>query len=149
MIRLLTAGESHGFGLVGIIEGLPRGVKIDIDFINNELKRRQSSYGRGKRMNIEKDKVKIISGIYNGTTTGSPLSLLIENKDYENWINKTRFIDTPRPGHADFPGAVKYGTFNVAEILERASARETAIRTALGSIAKLILKKININILVY
>ncbi len=149
IIRVLTAGESHGIALIGIIEGLPRGIKIDADFINNELRRRQSGYGRGKRMSIEKDEIDILSGVYNGITTGAPLCLVIKNKDYENWRGKTRFIDTPRPGHADFPGAIKYGSFNVAEILERGSARETAIRTALGAVAKIVLSSLDINVFSY
>src|SRR5574341_544696 len=110
MLRFLTAGESHGQGLAGIIEGLPAGVSIDAGKIDFDLFRRQQGYGRGERMKIEKDKVEILSGLVVGKTIGSPLSLWIENKDWENWKNKPREKKTvPRPGHADLAGLLKYG----------------------------------------
>lgn len=157
MLRYLNAGESHGKGLIGIIEGLPSNISIDINFINDELKRRQKGYGRGKRMNIEKDSICILSGVRGGTTIGSPLTLYIENKDFKNWsnqmsiTNKTteNIITKPRPGHGDFAGAMKYRHEDIRNVLERASARETAMRVAIGSIAKLILKEFNINIYSY
>lgn len=157
MLRYLNAGESHGKGLVGIIEGLPSNLFIDIDFINNELKRRQQGYGRGKRMDIEKDQVEILSGVRGGLTLGSPVALYIENKDYKNWHKKMsitekstdNIITKPRPGHGDFAGAIKYRQEDIRNILERASARETAMRVAIGAIAKILLKEFNINIYSY
>ncbi|MGO1372280.1 MAG: chorismate synthase [Senegalia sp. (in: firmicutes)] len=156
MLRFLTAGESHGKGLVGIIEGLPSNLKIDIDFINYELQRRQKGYGRGNRMKIEKDKISILSGVRGGITIGGPLTIFIENKDYENWIEKMDIhndiketITKPRPGHADFAGSIKYNQSDIRNILERSSARETAMRVAIGSISKLMLKEIGIDIYSY
>ncbi|MBS4540116.1 chorismate synthase [Clostridium sp. D2Q-11] len=157
MLRYLNAGESHGKGLMGIIEGLPSNLYIDIKFINNELKRRQRGYGRGKRMDIEKDNIDILAGVRGSYTIGSPLSLYIENKDYENWEEKMKsigkideeIITKPRPGHGDFAGAIKYRQNDIRNILERASARETAMRVAVGAIAKLILKEFNIEVYSY
>lgn len=160
MLRYLTSGESHGIGLMAIIEGLPSNLKIDIDFINNELSRRQSGYGRGDRMKIESDKIEILSGVRNSMTLGSPVTVSIKNKDYENWkdIIKTidendekneRYVTRPRPGHADLPGGIKYNQKDLRNILERASARETAIRVAVGAICKLLLKQFNIDIYSY
>lgn len=156
MLRYLTGGESHGKGLIGIIEGFPANLKIDINFINNELRRRQMGYGRGGRMKIEKDKVEILSGIRNGKTIGSPITLFIKNKDWENWkgimsieetnLDENEIITRPRPGHADLAGAIKYNHLDIRNILERASARETAIRVAIGSIAKQFLKEFDIEI---
>ncbi len=152
--RFLTAGESHGKALVAIIEGVPAGFSIDEDFINNELKRRQGGYGRGGRMKIESDVVEILSGVRFGKTLGSPITLMIRNKDFSNWekIMSTSAQDetdekcftTCRPGHADFAGAVKYGHKDLRNVLERSSARKTAIEVAVGAIAKLILKEFNI-----
>jgi chorismate synthase len=148
MIRLLTSGESHGKGISAIIEGLPANIPIDIEFINNELTRRQKGYGRGKRMKIEYDKVQILSGLRYGKTIGSPIHLFIANKDYENWKDimqiepgkESLSITSPRPGHADLSGALKYDFKDIRNVIERASARETAIRVAAGAIFKLFLK---------
>ena len=157
--RVLTSGESHGKCLDAIIEGIPSGIKIDIEFINNELKRRQSGYGRGGRMKIESDKCEIKSGVRLGLTTGAPICLEIKNKDYENWkvpmsieeVNlKNREIlklvadksfTKVRPGHADFAGAMKYKLEDLRDVLERSSARQTAIEVAVGAVAKQILKE--------
>ena len=147
-LRFLSSGESHGRALTGIIEGIPSGLSITSDAIDSDLKRRQGGYGRGGRMKIESDSVQILSGVRKGKTTGSPISLLIENKDWENWQDvmsvetgrkerDTRMtVTSPRPGHADLAGAIKYGHKDIRNILERSSARETAMRTALGACAK-------------
>ena len=144
MLRYLTAGESHGESLVAILEGMVSGLKINSEFINNELKRRQSGFGRGARMKIEKDKAKILSGLRKGRTIGSPISLMIKNKDFS--IDRLPVITCPRPGHADLAGAVKYNSSDIRDILERASARETAARTAVGAICKLFLAEFDIDI---
>jgi len=154
MLKFLTGGESHGKCLVGILEGMIAGLPLSPSDINKELERRQRGYGRGERMKIEKDKIEILSGVRGGKTTGSPISLLIENKDWKNWekimdIEKKRkggerFI--PRPGHADFPGYVKYGFEDIRDVIERASARETAMRVAIGAICKKFLQEFKINI---
>jgi len=154
MIRLLTAGESHGKALSVIIDGMPAGLKIKTDYIDNELHRRQKGYGRGGRMKIETDKVEILSGVRFGETIGSPISIQIKNKDFENWkdIMETsegatdKKITSPRPGHADLPGVLKYGRTDIRDILERASARETASRVAAGGVFKLFLREFGINI---
>ncbi len=148
MLRYLTAGESHGKALMGIIEGLPAGVFIDKQRIDHDLARRQQGYGRGGRMKIEKDQIEVLSGIRGGVTTGSPVAYLIMNRDYENWqegmdpfqgdVNYKR-VSHPRPGHADLTGMLKYGLSDVRPILERSSARETAARVAAGSIARQLL----------
>lgn len=154
--RFLTSGESHGKCLTGIIDGLPAGVEIDIDFINNELARRQGGVGRGARMQIETDKVEIKSGVRFGKTTGAPVCLEIINKDFENWqtilsvqeneeYQGERAFTKPRPGHADFAGAIKYDLKDLRDILERASARKTAMDVAVGAVAKLVLKTFDIN----
>jgi chorismate synthase len=151
MLKFTTAGESHGRALVAIVEGLPAGLPVDVDQINNELKRRQWGYGRGGRMKIEQDEVEILSGVRHGLTLGSPLALLIENKDWANWTEvmaagpreiapeKSRQLKRPRPGHADLPGGQKFGARDLRNILERASARETAARVACGALAKQLL----------
>ncbi len=153
MLRFLDAGESHGKALTAIIEGIPSNIHIDIDFINEELKRRQTGYGRGKRMSIEKDEVEIWSGVRANKTTGNPITLIIYNKDYNNWkdlINKEvedkDKIFVPRPGHGDLVGHIKYNTGDIRNVIERTSARETAIRTAVGAICKYILKLLGIDI---
>ena len=143
MIKFITAGESHGETLTGIIEGIPSNLYIDSNFINNELKRRQQGYGRSERMNIEKDGAIILSGVSNSLTTGSPISLMIKNKSH--FANSPK-ITRPRPGHGDLAGALKYDQDNIRNILERASARETAMRVAIGSICKLLLKELDIYI---
>ncbi|MDR1327947.1 MAG: chorismate synthase [Heliobacteriaceae bacterium] len=144
--RFLTAGESHGKGLTAIIEGIPAGFEVDIDFINSELSRRQQGYGRGDRMKIETDTVEILSGVRFGKTLGSPVTLFIKNKDYENWNLESgeRAFTAYRPGHADYAGSVKYGHEDLRNVLERSSARKTAIEVAVGAIAKLILKQFGI-----
>ena len=138
--RYLTAGESHGKCLTAIIEGLPSGLFVDIDFINKELSKRQQGYGRSERMQIETDKVEITSGIYNNKTTGAPLCLIIYNKDFSQKPSFSKF----RPGHADYAGSIKYNLDDLRPVLERASARKTAIDVAVGAIAKLLLKEFNI-----
>lgn len=154
IFRFLTAGESHGKCLTAIIEGIPAGFEIDPDFINAELKRRQGGYGRGARMNIESDTVEITSGIRFGKTLGSPVTLIIQNKDWENWqkimsISAKDYTDEKsftkcRPGHADYAGSVKYNVKDLRDILERSSARKTAIEVAVGAVAKQILKQFDI-----
>ena len=162
IFRFLTSGESHGKCLNAIIEGVPAGIRINEDFINNELKRRQVGYGRGGRMTSETDKVKILSGVRLGKSIGSPICLEITNKDWENWtvsmsssdVEKTDEnlsliesvkIKNARPGHADLAGAIKYDHEDIRNILERSSARETAMRVAVGAIAKCILKEFDID----
>jgi chorismate synthase len=151
MFRFTTAGESHGRALVAIVEGLPAGMPVDVDQINYQLQRRQKGYGRGARMKIEQDRVEILSGVRHGLTLGSPLTLLIENKDWANWTaimsaapqeiapEKSRRVKRPRPGHADLAGGLKYDTRDLRDVLERASARETAARVACGALAKQLL----------
>ena len=158
MFRFTTAGESHGRALVAIVEGLPAGLPIDVDRINHELWRRQQGYGRGARMKIEKDAVEVLSGVRHGLTLGSPLALMIENKDWANWDEvmavgpkelapeKSRRVKRPRPGHADLAGGLKYDARDLRNVLERASARETAARVACGAIAKQLLEQFGIEI---
>ena len=151
--RFVTAGESHGKGLITIIEGMVADLSITEDYIENDLKRRQSGYGRGPRMNIEKDFAEIISGVSHGYTIGSPISLFIRNKDWDNWRdimdvnntdNKGDTVSLPRPGHADLAGLIKFGLKDIRPILERASARETAARVGAGSIARRFLEEFGI-----
>ncbi len=144
MLRYLTAGESHGQALLAILEGMPAGLKLDAGRINSELSRRQLGLGRGKRMQIEKDKVQIISGLKQGLTLGSPIGILIKNKDSS--IERLPRITCPRPGHADLAGLLKYGFTDVRCVLERASARETAARVGIGAICKLFLGEFKIKI---
>ena len=145
MLRFLTAGESHGEALTGILEGMPSGLKIDTGDINKDLERRQEGYGRGARMQIESDQVKILSGLMKGETIGSPIAIFIENKDFS--IDKLPAVKNPRPGHADMTGILKYGFKDARCVLERASARETAARVGIGAICKILLAEFNINIL--
>ncbi len=150
MLRFLTAGESHGRALSGILEGFPEGVKISREFIDGELSRRQSGFGRGKRMGIEKDKARIVSGLRDSKTLGSPISFYIENKD--NTINTfskdtLEVLNIPRPAHADFAGVLKYEVKDVRNILERASARETACRVVIGAFCKQLLNIFDIDII--
>ncbi|MDI9476916.1 MAG: chorismate synthase [Natronincolaceae bacterium] len=156
MLRYLTAGESHGKCLTGIIEGLPSNVPIDIDKINADLKRRQMGYGRGDRMKIEQDSIEILSGVRDGKTLGSPIAFLIRNRDYVNWeqyMNPVKVEDNskkvtkPRPGHADLSGSVKYNFTDIRNVLERSSARETAARVAIGSIAKQLMNCLGIDVI--
>jgi chorismate synthase len=154
-LRYFTAGESHGQVLVGILEGMPAGLAIDEEYIAVQLHRRQQGYGRGGRMRIEKDRAKILSGVRFGKTLGSPIALLIENLDWKNWQEKMCVaqsaglenipkVEVPRPGHADLAGAIKYGFDDIRNVLERASARETAVRVALGSIARKFLEEFGV-----
>ena len=148
--RFLTGGESHGKCLTGIIEGLPAGLEIDVDFINEELKRRQGGYGRGGRMKIETDTVEITSGVRFGETFGAPVTLVIKNRDFENRkaimsdkkedFTKEMSFTQYRPGHADYAGSIKYNREDLRDILERSSARKTAMNVAIGAVAKLLLK---------
>jgi chorismate synthase len=161
MLRFLTAGESHGQALVTILEGLPSGLALDFDAIGTQLRRRQSGYGRGRRMAIESDRATVLSGVRYGLTTGSPLALLIPNRDWENW-QRTMAVEAepgpdvpgsdrpvvtrPRPGHADLAGVVKYGHDDIRNVLERASARETAARVAAGAIARQLIGRFGVEI---
>ncbi len=170
-MRYLTAGESHGPALTGIIEGLPSGLLLDEGFISAQLARRQGGYGRGGRMALEKDRVRFLAGVRFGRTLGSPVTLLIENKDWVNWqdimspsplpeqagdaendqsrLNKegeSRAVTSPRPGHADLAGGLKYGHRDLRNVLERASARETAMRVAIGAVAGLLLRHFQIDL---
>lgn len=145
MLRCLTAGESHGKALVAILEGMPAGLKIDNARVNAELKRRQQGFGRGKRMQIERDTATIVSGLKRGITLGSPLTLVIENKDFR--IEKLHEVVCPRPGHADLSGLLKYGLTDIREVLERASARSTAATVAVGAVCRILLSEFNISII--
>ena len=161
-MRFLTAGESHGKGLIGIIDGYPSGVFINLNFLNQELKKRQIGFGRGGRMSIEKDTVEVLSGIRKGKTTGSPISFIIYNKDWKNW-NDTMQIELsgkaskeaeekllePRPGHADLTGFVKYRLDTIRDVIERSSARETAVRVCIGGFSKIILNMMGIRVYSY
>ncbi len=155
MLRFLTAGESHGESLIAILEGLPAGLEISSSQINAELSRRQKGYGRGKRMEIESDRVEFFSGLRGGRTLGSPLAMRIRNRDWENWQDTmgpegrnpdARSVTSPRPGHADLAGGIKYGHKDFRNILERASARETAARVAVGAVAKAMLDRCGVTI---
>ena len=144
MLRYLTAGESHGKALMAILEGLPAGLRVEKEKIDAELSRRQEGYGRGARMRIEKDKVEILSGLHKGETIGSPLGMLIENRDFS--IERQEAIFNPRPGHADLAGLLKYGFADARPVLERASARETASRVAVGAVCKIFLAEFKVMI---
>lgn len=147
MLRFLTAGESHGPYLTAIIEGFPAGVVLDVGQIARDLARRQMGYGRGDRMKIEQDRAEVLSGVAQGTTTGAPIALRIENRDWSNWQGKELApLTVPRPGHADLAGAQKYGLQDVRLVLERASARETAARVAVGAVAKSLLSQFEITV---
>ncbi len=157
MIRFLTAGESHGKGLSGIIEGIPAGLELSAEYIDHQLYRRQQGYGRGGRMKIESDRAEILSGVRLGKTIGSPIGLLVWNKDWKNWqdimpvealkgTDKIKKVTLPRPGHADLAGILKFGFDDIRPVIERSSARETAMRVALGSIARKLLEEFGIEI---
>lgn len=159
MLRFFTAGESHGPCLTAIIEGFPAGVTVDIARINNDLARRQQGYGRGGRMKIEKDEAQIRSGVRWGESLGSPITLVVENKDWRNWEKRMSpfpedrdekiAVTRPRPGHADLTGALKYHHYDVRNILERASARETTARVAVGGLTKCLLSSFGIKVMGY
>ena len=153
MIRYLTAGESHGTALVGIVEGIPAGISIATEYIHNQLSRRQQGYGRGARMRIEQDEVEIVSGVRFGKTLGSPIALRIRNADHESWTSTMAVegdgsgvepVTIPRPGHADFAASVKYGFTDVRNAIERASARETAMRVACCTVIRKLLEEVGI-----
>jgi chorismate synthase len=162
MLRFLTAGESHGQALVITVDGMPAGLELDIDALNLQLRRRQGGYGRGRRMQIESDRAEVLAGVRHGVTTGAPIALLIRNRDWVNWQH-TMYVEAekpegatgaenrpnvtrPRPGHADLAGAIKYGHTDIRDVLERASARETASRVAAGSLARQLLARFGVRI---
>ncbi len=158
MLRFYTAGESHGQALVAVLLGLPAGLEIDFAYVDRELKRRMGGYGRGGRMKIERDRAQFLSGVRHGRTIGSPVTVLIENQDWKNWTQamaveagaeasaQYRPVSQPRPGHADLAGCLKYNLTDARYVLERASARETTARTALGAVARLFLREFGIEI---
>ena len=161
MLRFLTAGESHGQALVVTLDGMPAGLQLDIDALNEQLRRRQGGYGRGRRMAIESDRAEILTGVRHGQTTGAPIALLIRNRDWVNWQQTMHVepempegasgvgrpnVTRPRPGHADLAGAIKYGRDDIRDVLERASARETAARVAAGSLARQLLACFSVRI---
>jgi len=161
MLRFLTAGESHGQGLVIIVEGLPAGLEVDADGITRDLRERQAGYGRGRRMAIESDRAEILAGVRRGTTTGAPVAMLIRNRDWTNWQAtmhvepempegatgaRRSVVVRPRPGHADLAGSLKYELADIRDVLERASARETAARVAAGALARQLLRAIGVEI---
>ena len=154
-LKFLTAGESHGRGLLGILDGMPAGLEISEDYIGVHLARRQRGYGRGGRMKIEKDQAEIWCGVRHGESLGSPIGLIVRNKDWENWTKKMsvtpvkdeiRKVTLPRPGHADLAGIQKYGFDDIRNVLERSSARETTMRVALGSVCRKLLEDIGIEV---
>jgi chorismate synthase len=157
MLRYFTAGESHGEALVAFLSGLPAGLKIDQAFLDRELWRRQQGYGRGGRMKIERDKGHVLSGIRHGMTIGSPIAVQLENRDWKNWQealpvgegdpSRHKRVASPRPGHADLAGALKYNFPDARYVLERASARESAARVAIGALAKIFLRELGLDIL--
>ena len=159
MLTYRTAGESHGQALIALVEGLPASLRLDFAFIDNELKRRQGGYGRGGRMKIEKDHVKFLSGVRHGKTLGSPIAMMVENRDWPNWEEtmsvhevsaeaaQKRTVTRPRPGHTDLAGSLKFNHVDARNILERSSARETTMRVAAGGLAKIFLKVFGIEIL--
>src|SRR6202022_310885 len=158
MLRFETAGESHGECLVATLTGLPAGIPISLDAVNRELWRRQQGYGRGGRMKIETDRAEIVAGVRHSQTIGSPVAILIRNKDWQNWAptppvedvegaeDKRKPVTRPRPGHADLAGAIKYNLHDARYVLERASARETAARVAVGAMAKALLAEFDIEV---
>lgn len=163
MLRFFTAGESHGQALIAWISGLPAGVPVDLEFVNREMHRRQLGYGRGGRQKIEKDQAEFLAGVRHGKTIGAPIAIRIENRDWKNWEkalpvedadgagdggeDAQRHLTSPRPGHADLAGALKFNLHDARYILERASARETAARTSAGAVAKLLLREFGISVL--
>src|SRR5579863_3612326 len=154
MLRFLTAGESHGQALVATVEGLPAGLPVTVEDIAGELARRRLGYGRGPRMRFEEDRVTLVAGIRHGRTLGSPVAIEIANTEWPKWTEEmspepgtpTKVLTQPRPGHADLPGMLKYGFDDARDVLERASARETAARVAAGALAKLLLTQLGITV---
>ena len=157
MLRFLTSGESHGKGLISVIEGFPANVPVDVSLINSDLKRRMGGYGRGARMKIESDQIEIFSGVRHGSTLGSPIAFIVHNKDWVNWSEimsaepnpegaEKRLVTRPRPGHADLVGALKYRFDDMRNVLERSSARETTSRVAVGGFCRLLLRELGIQI---
>jgi chorismate synthase len=145
MLRFLTAGESHGPALTGILEGMPAGLALDIDGVNDDLRRRQGGHGRSGRQRIEHDHVELLGGVEGDVTTGAPIAIRIENRDYANQVKREKpVLSVPRPGHADLAGAEKYRLSDMRTVLERASARETAMRVAVGSIARQLLGRFDV-----
>lgn len=159
MLRYLNAGESHGQCLMAVLEGVPAGLPLTAEMVNLDLTRRQGGYGRGGRMRIEKDQVEFTCGVRKGLTLGNPIGVVIRNKDWENWKDimavepgpapTERVVTRPRPGHADLVGAIKYGHRDIRNVLEKASARETAIRVAIGAIAKALLGQFGMRVVSY
>src|SRR5947208_3693254 len=159
MLRFETAGESHGECLVATLNGLPAGIPISLEAVDRELWRRQQGYGRGGRMKIETDRAEIVAGVRHSYTIGAPIAIIIRNRDWQNWTealpvedidggeDKRRPVTRPRPGHADLAGSIKYGFHDARYILERASARETAARVAVGALAKALLGEFSVEIL--
>src|SRR5881392_2586077 len=160
MLKLTTAGESHGPALVGIVTGLPAGLSLDREAIDADLRRRQLGYGRSPRQQLEQDEVEVLAGLRHGRTLGTPLALVVRNRDHRNWAwgmspwppegepegKGTKRVTLPRPGHADLPGALKFGLSDARDALERASARHTAVYVAAGSVAKALLREIGIDV---
>lgn len=156
MLRFSTAGESHGEALVALLSGMPAGVPFDQAFVDHELWRRQQGYGRGGRMRIEQDRAHVLSGIRHGKTIGSPIAMTLANRDWKNWEEllpvgagdpaKHKAVASPRPGHADLSGALKYDFQDARYVLERASARESAARVACGALAKLLLRELGVEV---
>ena len=159
MLRFLTAGESHGPELIAVIEGVPAGFEIDLAAINRDLARRQKGYGRGGRMAIERDEARVVAGVRFGRTMGSPVTLIVENRDFKNWAQRmsadpadrgaAKLVTRPRPGHADLAGALKYNLEDIRDVLERASARETTMRVAAGSFARQLIAPFGVKVLGY
>ncbi|HEX5000483.1 MAG TPA: chorismate synthase, partial [Terriglobia bacterium] len=159
MLVYRTAGESHGQALIALVEGLPANLSIDFESIDRELRRRQGGYGRGGRMKIERDQVRFLSGVRHGRTLGSPISMMIENRDWPNWEEimsvrpvspeaaAKRRVTRPRPGHTDLPGSLKFNQTDARNILERSSARETTARVAAGGLSKVFLRALGVEIL--
>jgi len=159
MLRYLNGGESHGKYLLAVVEGVPAGLPLTSDMVNSDLARRQKGYGRGGRMRVEEDRVEFACGVRHGKTLGNPIGLLVANKDWENWkevmaaepvnVPPSKVVTRPRPGHADLVGAIKYGHRDIRNVLEKASARETAIRVAIGGVAKALLSHFSMRVVSY
>lgn len=159
MLRYLNAGESHGQCLLAVLEGVPAGLPLTVEVVNQDLARRQKGYGRGGRMRIEQDRVEFTCGVRKGKTLGNPIGIMVRNKDWENWkevmavepgpVPQENVVSRPRPGHADLVGAIKYGHRDIRNVLERASARETTTRVAIGAVVKALLAQFHMQVLSY